>query len=306
LYSLPATIPAIEKMGRVRRFVKELKPEVIHSYSFYLNVAASWGSRGTRVTTVGAVRGDFIREVKEVGFWFGRLNALWPRHQICNSLCAAENLGLPKNISGPRRLTVVRNGIDLKRFQAVPIVTRDRRRILGIGSLLPVKRWDRLVRAAMWLKRRGVDCFVQIAGDGPLRKSLTEKAHELAVTDRVQFLGHCDEIPRLLADAAFLVHCSESEGCPNAVMEAMACGRAVVATDVGDVSYLVEDGRTGFVVPRGDDTKLVDCMHKLIADPELCHRMGEAGRQKAEREFGLDRVVEETFVAYRAAGWTDS
>jgi glycosyltransferase involved in cell wall biosynthesis len=88
-------------------------------------------------------------------------------------------------------------------------------------------------------------------------------------------------------------------------MEAMACGRAVVATDAGDVPELVEDGKTGFVVNRGDDAMLTDCMAALITNHALCRRMGEAGRAKAEREFGLDRLVSETLAAYRSMGWKD-
>jgi glycosyltransferase involved in cell wall biosynthesis len=307
LYSLPCEVSAIKKIGQFRCLVKELKPEVIHSYSFYLNVAASWAAWGTRVVAVGAVRGDFVREIREDGPWLGRLNARWPRHQICNSNCAAENSSHTQGLSAGRKLTMIRNAVDLECFPMMPLESRAyRRRILGVGSLLPVKRWDRLVKAASELKKRRVDCLIQIAGAGPLRDLLTQEATDLGVAERVQFLGHRDDIPDLLADAAFLVHPSDSEGCPNAVIEAMACGRAVVATNVGDIPHLVADGETGFVVTRGDDVRLVDCMLKLLAEPELCRRMGEAGRQKAEQELGLDRLVEETFVAYRSAGWTDS
>jgi glycosyltransferase involved in cell wall biosynthesis len=109
----------------------------------------------------------------------------------------------------------------------------------------------------------------------------------------------------LLSEATCLVLTSDNEGCPNVVMEAMACGRAVVATDVGDVPYLVEDGKTGFVVRRGDDSMLVERMLSLMTDRDLCQRMGEAGQAKAEREFGLDRFVMETLAIYRAVGWKD-
>jgi glycosyltransferase involved in cell wall biosynthesis len=101
------------------------------------------------------------------------------------------------------------------------------------------------------------------------------------------------------------VHTSDSEGCPNVVMEAMACGRAVVATDAGDVPTLVEDGKTGFVVPRGDEATLLARLVTLMTDHDLCRRMGEAGRAKAEQQFGLDRLVSETLAAYRAMGWID-
>jgi len=98
----------------------------------------------------------------------------------------------------------------------------------------------------------------------------------------------------------------ENEGCLDVVMEAMACGRAVVATDAGDVPYLVEDGKAGFVVRRGDDMTLAARMATLITNLDLCQQMGEAGRARAEREFGLDRLVAETLAAYRAAGWKDA
>jgi glycosyltransferase involved in cell wall biosynthesis len=84
-------------------------------------------------------------------------------------------------------------------------------------------------------------------------------------------------------------------------MEAMATGRAVVATDSGDVPFLVDNGETGFVVRRDDNGALVEAIARLITDPALCDRMGRAGRAKAEREFGLERFASETLAAYHAA-----
>jgi glycosyltransferase involved in cell wall biosynthesis len=147
---------------------------------------------------------------------------------------------------------------------------------------------------------------VRIVGDGPLRGSLKDQAEVLGVADRVEFLGYCDDIPALLTNATFVVHTSDDEGYPNVVMEAMACGRAVVATDAGDVPSLIEDGKTGFVVRRGDDATLCSCMETLMIDQELCRQMGEAGRVQAERLFGLDRLVSETLAAYRAIGWQET
>lgn len=88
-------------------------------------------------------------------------------------------------------------------------------------------------------------------------------------------------------------------------MDAMACGRAVVATDAGDIPLLVGDAKTGFVVRRGDNASLVHRLATLISDHGLCRQMGEAARLKAERDFGLDRLLGQTHAAYRSADWRD-
>ena len=306
LHPLPRASSGSMRLRAFRALVSRLKPEVIHSWSFYTNFAAWWAALGTEAVAVGSVQGDFTLAVQESGTWLGRLSARWPRTQIFNNLAAAETAQHSKGLFVPRKFYVVRNGIDLQLFRAVPLSTKGRACILGVGSLLPVKRWDRLLEAVLSLKCRGLDFLVRLVGDGPLRESLKQQAQTLGITERVEFLGYREDIPGLLADATFLVHTSDSEGCPNAVMEAMACGRALVATDVGDTSLIVEDQKTGFVVPCGDDAALIERMATLIADHELCHRMGQAGRLKAEREFGLDRLVSETLTAYQAAGWKDS
>ncbi len=86
----------------------------------------------------------------------------------------------------------------------------------------------------------------------------------------------------------------------------MAAGRAVVATDVGDTRYLIDHEKTGFVVRPGDTDELVTRMRALIEDPVLCKQFGEAGRKKAEAEFGADRLVDNTLAAYREFGWMDT
>jgi glycosyltransferase involved in cell wall biosynthesis len=123
------------------------------------------------------------------------------------------------------------------------------------------------------------------------------------VADRIEFLGQRNDVPALLTGATLLAHTAENEGCPNAVMEAMASGRAVVSTDAGDVPALVDNGVTGFVVAQDEHLLLADRLERLMADAALCRRMGEAGRVKAKRDFGLDRLVSQTLAAYRAAGW---
>jgi glycosyltransferase involved in cell wall biosynthesis len=301
-----AQISPLGKMKLFRKMVSQLQPHVIHSYSFYTNFAASWAAAGTKVIAIGSVRSDFLPAKKGCGILLGKLSARWPRSQIFNSFAAAESARCTSAFFSPGQLFVVRNGVNLQAYRMSLLPREGRVCIVGVGSLFPVKRWDRLLLAGLELKKRGYDALIRIAGDGPLRSWLQQQARDLGLEDLIKFIGEVDDIPKFVSNASFLVHTSDSEGCPNVIMEAQACGRAVVAMDAGDISKLVEDGRTGFVVQPGDDDTLVERMSRLIADQDLCRAMGEAGRSKAEREFGLDRLLYETLAVYRAAGWKDA
>lgn len=305
LYSFSQIRPPIAKLFALRQLVKQTRPQVVHSYSFYTNVAAWSGTIGTRAIAIGAVRSDFEWAKNGNGPVLGKLSACRPENQIFNSFASATQAQTSRSVFAPRRCFVVPNGIDLEQFAAKAAPSPGKIRILGVGSLLPVKRWDRLLVAASEVKRGGADFIVKIAGDGPLRHRLQDQAQELEVADRVEFLGHRKDIASLLEESSFLIHPSESEGCPNVVMEAMACGRPVIATDVGDVRRLIDEGKTGFVVRSGDDAILAQRMITLLNNSELRRCMGEAGQAKAKREFGLDCLVRETLAVYRAAGWRD-
>ncbi len=291
------------KLRALRSLVSDLCPEVIHSYSLHTNIAAWWAAQGTGAIPIGSVRAQFLPDRRNPVKVRGRLCRRWPSAQIYNSFNAEREATRSATIFKPRRIYVVTNGIDLDRFSLKP--KPERGYILAVGSMHPRKRWDRLLRAVAHIAGKGLRFEVLHAGEGPLREELESLARELHVEDLFRFLGNRHDIPDLLAGAAFLVHVGDNEGCPNVIMEAMACGRAVVATDTGDVPYLIDNDRTGFVVPQEEETVLAVRITTLLNDRELCHRMGDAGRAKAEQLFGLDRLKFETFAAYRAEGWED-
>lgn len=305
IYPFSPKSTARVKIRDFRCLVKKLQPQIVHSYSYYLNVVAYWSVRGIQIVPIGSVRGDFLLD-RQCGAWLGRLNGFLPRNQIFNNFRAAENARQSKSLFVPGQIFVVQNGVDSRRFKMTPLPSTGRACIVGNGSLLAYKRWPRLLTAAHALKNKGLEFTVRIVGDGPELPRLLQQVRDLQLTEDVQFIRRVDDVPEFLANATFLVHTSETEGCPNVVIEAMACGRPVIATDAGDVSSLVDHGRTGFVIPNGDDAALVSHMESLVTDRDLCRRMGEMARAKAERQFNLDRLVSETFAAYRAAGWRDS
>jgi glycosyltransferase involved in cell wall biosynthesis len=292
------------KLRVLRSLVSSVRPEVIHSYTFHTNFAAWWAARSTAAIPIGSVRNNFILDRLETGKVFGRLCGRWPSAQVFNSLNAEQAAKRATIFFRPPRIYVIKNSVDLDSFS--PRCHPKKGYILAVGSLFPRKRWDRLIRAIALLDSNGACPEVMHVGSGPLREELQAMTKSLHVEHVLRFLGARQDIPALLADAALLVHTAEDEGCPNVILEAMASGRAVVATDAGDVPDLIDDGKTGFVVPREDVAALASRITTLLADPDLCRRMGEAGRIKAERAFGIERLRSETFAAYRAEGWVDN
>jgi glycosyltransferase involved in cell wall biosynthesis len=305
LYPCNEGLSRISKLRWLRRLVKGLEPEVVHSYSFFTNFAVWWATLGSKAIPVGSIRNNFLIERRLYGTVLGRLSARLPVVQLCNSVAAKI---IVERVSGPfkpSRLHVVRNRLDIDLFRHDPSLP-SKPTLLAIGTLDQRKRWDRLLKVTALAAARDLKFSVRLAGDGPLLEELTAEATHLGIDGIIEFLGRRHDTTALLADSTILIHTADEEGCPNVVMEAMACGRAVVATDAGDVPYLVEDGKTGFVVKRGDDAALLDRVERLILCPDLCRRMGEAGRAKAEREFGKHWLVDETLDVYRTAGWRES
>src|SRR5688572_13976278 len=161
---------------------------------------------------------------------------------VANSLAAAERLRIEQIPED--KIVVIPNGIDLSRF---PLRTYSRRptRVAMVACLREEKRIDVLISAVPQILARHPETEFLISGDGVCRDSLVAQARELGILDNVQFLGHREDVPTVLADADIFVLPSRSEAFPNSVMEAMAAGLPVVASGVGGIPELVDDGRTG-------------------------------------------------------------
>ena len=130
-----------------------------------------------------------------------------------------------------------------------------------------------------------------IVGEGPLRDRLEETAHAFHLDGRVRFLGHRDDVPRLMAAADVVVLPSAYEGLPNVVLEAMRFRKPVVATAAPGTTEVVVDGETGLLVPVGNVMLLARAIRDLVRDPVLASRLGEAGRARVEAHFRADTMV---------------
>jgi glycosyltransferase involved in cell wall biosynthesis len=202
-----------------------------------------------------------------------------------------------------RVVKYVPNGIDLTRFSAARAATtpaggRSGPPVIGtVAALREEKNLPRLVRAFATVARdRPADLI--IVGDGAARAELTALASQLGVADRVTFTGHRDDTPALYAGFDIFALTSDTEQMPLSVIEAMASGLPVVATDVGDVRAMLARENADHVVPR-DDAAIAASLDRLLDAPEDRARIGAANRAKAERDF--DQAV--MFAAWRQL-WT--
>ena len=199
---------------------------------------------------------------------------------------------------GPRA-EVVYNGIDLSSFAAPEPYPHPRPYILGIGRHVPQKGFDVLLQAFAQADQTSHDLL--LAGDGPERVTLERLAADLGLADRVRFVGRADRplAVSLFAGCSFFVLPSRQEPQGIVNLEAMAAGKAVLASRVGGVPEIVQDGETGLLVPAEDASALAHAITRLTDDAPLRQRLGAAGRDRA-KAFDWDAIAEQYLDIYRA------
>ncbi len=201
--------------------------------------------------------------------------------------------------SAEAKIHRVYNGLPLDRWPAPPsIPSRDPLlQIFSVGRLIEFKGFADLIAACGILRERGIPFRCDIAGDGPLREALESQAKDFTEpTARIRMFGLLpqDRIREHLKDCqVFALACKVDEkgACdvlPTVILEAMAAGKPVVSTRIAGVPEMVEDGKTGFLVPAGDPGALADALARLANDPETRAHFGVAGRAKLAAEFSAD------------------
>jgi glycosyltransferase involved in cell wall biosynthesis len=202
-----------------------------------------------------------------------------------------------------RHTAIVRgSGVDLHQFSARPFPAEPPVVVVFAARLLRDKGVGEFVRAAGMLRRRGVNAVFRLAGapDPGNRASVSQAdIDEWAASGCVELLGQCGDMAGVLASAHVVVLPSYREGLPKVLVEAAACGRPAVTTDVPGCRDAVIPGQTALLVPPRDAPALAAAIEQLVADAPLRARMGEAARRLAEREYGIQRIVEQHLSLYR-------
>jgi glycosyltransferase involved in cell wall biosynthesis len=295
----------------LKRFWRHHRPDIAQIY--FLD-SAYFGVPIARVCGVKKV----VRVRNNLGYWLTRRHRLWNRFlrpwvdvTLTNSESGREQL-LAEGLS-PERIAVVENGVDLasggreadgNRESSddswLPTASRPPLALRTVGcvaNLRPVKNIAGLLRAAKRVCDRHTAARFAVAGGGEQRAELEALKESLDLDDRFTFLGPVTDVPAFLRGISIAVLPSLSEGMSNAVLEYMAAGKAVVATDVGANQAVLGD--TGIVVPPGDDAALAEAILYLLNDPAETVRLGAAARARAEERYSRAAMCRRFEAFYR-------
>jgi len=292
---------------RLKRHVARLEPDLIHTWIFAAN---SYG----RAAALACGVKRLVAGERCVDPWKGWTELAIDRYLAGRSDRIAAVSGGVRDFYVEKglpaeKIVVIPNGVppaapsDASREQVLAeLELPPNARLVGlIGRLWPQKRVKDAIWAADLLKRIRDDVHLLVIGDGPHAPRLRRFRDQVEIRDKVHLLGHRNDVPRILPHLDLLWSTSAYEGQSNSILEAMAAGVPVVATDVPGTRDLVVDGETGYLVPAGKPSRalVAKYSHRLLEDPLLARRLGEAARQRMLADFSVEKMVARYAELYR-------
>lgn len=208
----------------------------------------------------------------------------------------------------PRKVCYVPNGVDVRRFAVSPgadaLPGFDRRPgEIVVGTVAPLRReknLERLIQAFAAL-HEPPESRLLIVGEGAERAQLESLVNQLGLQERVVFTGHMDRVERAFALLDIFAMSSDTEQMPNSLLQAMAAGLPVAATDVGDIRPILADANRPFVVPKQDDGALTGALRTLIHDAPLRERLGHGNRERVRAVYSMEKMLDAYDGLYRSA-----
>lgn len=296
----------------VRRLLDRHRPQLVHSHMAKAGTvgrlaALSLGRRRPRLvhTFHGHVLEGYFHPVVQRGF-IEVEQRLARRTDVLIAVSPQVRDGLLElGIGSPEQYRVLPLGLDLSGFSGAPLAAGALRRQLGlgretplvgaVGRLVPIKDLATLLAAVARLP--GV--HLALLGDGESRRQLERRAEALSVSDRVHFVGWYHDVAGAMADFDVVALSSLNEGTPVAIIEALAAARPVVATAVGGVRFVVEDGVTGLLVPKADPEAMAERIRHVLLHGAEANEMARAGQRDVTARFAYPRLVADMGDLYR-------
>lgn len=285
----------VRQVRRCAKYLQENKIDIIHTHDFYTNVfgmaAATLARVRVRIASkreTGGMRSPAQAFVEKIAF--GRAQVI-----VANSESTREYLGE----SVREKTHVIYNGVDLTRFNGSSHSPNGHKSIAMVANLRhDVKNIPMLLRAAKRVVAEVPTAKFVIAGEGELESQLKQTANEIGVAESVQFIGRCTDVPALLSTSNACVLTSRAEGFSNSILEYMAAGRPVVATNVGGARETIIDGETGYLVASDDDEAMAKRLIEILGDRKKADEMGKKGKRHITDNFSSDAQLEKTLWLY--------
>jgi glycosyltransferase involved in cell wall biosynthesis len=279
----------LRSIPKLRRLMRAENYDIVHLHTKRAHALSLWLPRGSAGPKYVVTR---RMDYPETNHWYTR--HLY--NQRVDGVVAISEKILQLLIEGGvarQKIRLIHSGIDPQPFESVGDHGRpsSERAVVGVAAVLEKRKGHRfLLEAAGRLKRQGCQLKYCFAGEGSLRRSLEETASRLGLQEDVQFLGFVADIPRFLAAVDIVVLPSLFEGLGVSVLEAMAAGKAVIASRVGGLPELVIDAVTGFLVAPQDIEGLMNAIGKLAGNSSLTRQMGRKGRERLKSNFTLEQM----------------
>lgn len=296
-------VTAVGAVYTVARYLMKHDFDIVHTHSTEAGIigraAAQLAGVSNVVHTIHGV--PFTEDRTTLLNWFVKrceqTVAPWTDEMVSIADVITQEY-LSHDIGQPEQYRTIMNGIETDTFRtATPAddLPGSGVRALMVSRLAPGKGFEVLIEA---IDQLGSDNLsVLIAGDGPLQAKLETEIQSRNLDRTAFLLGYRDDVPSLMAGCDFLVLPSFREGTPLVIMEAMAAGLPVIATDIAGIPELVDSGETGILIEPGDDVALATEMERLVAFSELRRELGGQGQRKASH-FSVDRMVSEYSEMY--------
>ena len=287
------------KFGTIRAVnsqLDSLRPNIVHTHQIGALFYVGGACQRTGIPVVHTEHGKHYGGIR--ARWLGRLAARRADRLICVSDDIAES-AVRRRVFPERKVQVVPNGIDLRPFDT-PLNTESLRRSLNIpsgavvlgtiGRLAEIKRHELLVRAFARVRSNHPDAHLVIVGDGPLRDELSGLSSRLGVGQWVHLVGYQEEPQSFLRAMDVFCLTSRSEGMPLVILEAWAARVPLIASRVGGIPELVEDGQTGLLFCSGDEQDLAQTISKLLGSAELRVALVARAREAVEGKYTQERM----------------
>lgn len=307
LYEIPHSNFRLGRLLCITNILRQAKPHIVHSWTLHANIYAALAGRLAGIPVrLGSERANQNTSRQALGNWWYYWSLRGLDGLVANSEPAAVYL---RQHYPNLKVAVVANAIQVPAQSAGADEKQKCREYLGIssaatvvgavGSLVPGKNFAMLIDVVASLAGEFPDLTLVLIGDGYLRGDLEQRARTVLPRGQFIFTGAIPNAAQWYP--AFDLFCfpSNQEGMPNVLMEACAAGLPVVTTNVGGAPQIVQDGKTGFIVPVQDALAMRERIKQLIENVELRRQFGAAGREKMQCENGVEKMVREMMSAYR-------